>query len=140
MRIALRNSIYDVAMFPMVPLFAYLYYKSGKVPYKIRSTAVRFFCRNNILWFMYAHLQFIIVLVVSIALTRNLLTSEGYALIQDQVYVLLPFEFAISKFTDVNQIHDVILLGFGLLFESVLLNRHLLYFGFMWEGYLYEEG
>lgn len=140
MRIALRNSIYDFAMFPMVPLFAYLCYKAGKVPYKIRSTAVRFFCRNNILWFMYAHLQLIIVFVVSLTLTRNLLTPEGYALIQDQVYVWLPFELAISKFTDVNQIRNVVLLGFGLLFEAILVNRHLLYFGFMWEGNLYEEG
>ena len=49
------------------------------------------------------------------------------------MYVWLPFEFVVGRFTGTNQIHDVILLGFELLFESVLLNRHLLYFGFMWD-------
>lgn len=132
--------MYDSAMLLLVPLFVYLYYKAGKVPLKIRTTVTRFFIHNNVLWFLYTHLQFVIVLIVSLTLTRNLLTPEGYALIQDQAYVWLPFEFAVGRFTGTYQIHDVILLGFGLLFESVLLNRHLLYFGFMWEGDLYEEG
>lgn len=132
--------MYDSAMLLLVPLFVYLYYKAGKVPLKIRATSTRFFIHNNVLWFLYTHLQFVIVLIVSLTLTRNLLTPEGYALIQDQVYVWLPFEFAVGRFAGTNQIHDVTLIGFGLLFESVLLNRHLLYFGFMWEGDLYEEG
>ena len=47
MRVALRNSMYDSAMLLLVPLFVYLYYKAGKVPLKIRTTATRFFIHNK---------------------------------------------------------------------------------------------
>lgn len=110
------------------------------MPIILREASYKFFRRRNSLWIFYIPLQFIVVLVITLSLTRHILSPEGYQLVQNQFDVWLPFSIVACKFTDANPIREIITLLFGLTFEAALLNRQLLYLGFFWEGDLYEEG